>query len=91
MTPEEIAQRVFQLSEESKKIEQELAKLKTQLKEKGSNKYGEFIVCVSEAYRETFALKEFKEEFPDEWEQYSPFIKGTTYQTVKVTKAREVA
>ena len=54
MTTTEMAQRVYELNQIQKDIDQEMVKLKERLKALGSGRYGDYGHSVSEQERESF-------------------------------------
>lgn len=88
MKTNEICEKILTLSEQNRKIEKELTELKDILKQKGSGRYGDYIVAVEDRERESFTLKEAKESLTEAvWNKIKDFVKVTAYQQVKVVKA----
>ena len=84
----ELAKRVYELNEQSKKIEKELSELKEALKAQGSGKYGEYVVLIEERERENFKLKDAKASVTEDfWAKIKGFVSVTQYQQVKVVKS----
>ncbi len=84
----ELAKRVYELNEQSKKIDKELCELKEALKAQGSGKYGEYVVIVENRERENFKLKDAKASVTEAvWNKIKGFVSVTQYQQVKVSRA----
>ena len=88
MSNTELAKRVYELSEQSRKIEKELSELKEALKASGSGQYGEFTVLVEDRERENFKLKDARATVSEAvWNKIKEFVSTTQYQQVKVVKS----
>lgn len=88
MNKSEMAKRVYELSTEMRRLEKEAKELKEALKEAGSGKYGDYVVSIVEAERESFKLKDAKAGVTEAvWNKIKGFVNVTSYKTVKVVKA----
>lgn len=83
----EIARRAYELNEQAKTLNKELSDLKNLLKNQGSAQYDEFFVLVEHRSRESFSIKDAKNDLsPALWAQIEGFVKTTEFEQVKIVR-----
>lgn len=87
MTKKELAQRLYELDQESKIIEAKLKKLKDEAKKIGSFSTKDFDVVVDHRERDYISLQDVRQKYGDKWRKmFKDCVKVSEFQTVAIRR-----